>query len=286
MIKLKNLLYEGRSQEIKKDELLNYYDSDNFDYFPKATPIYRYINDFDAPYGIVRPKKAVRKRKSRNTENYYTLILDNSDNWGRYPKRSESVVASVNDNVLKEYLVIPKIGAEIGIAPARDIWEAFDGIESLDNDFNKPLIKLSQFAFGGDYILPENNIQKFKREILRLDEKIKKGVGYEKIINNLSDDVKDELKVRDDGQEYLTNKGLKQKSLLDFLKFYVNSSHSNLFDYISYLLDPENNGFELKKYNKNFHVDGRKEVWTDAPCLLINMDNLDILDNLNNREFQ
>lgn len=281
MIRFKDLLFEGRSQKIQKKQLLNFLNSKSFEYFPDVTPIYRYIGDFNAPYGIVRPKEAARKRTSENTENYYTLILDNSEEWSKYPNRSESIIASVNDNVLKEYLVIPQIGADIGVAPARDIWEAFEGIDSMDSNFNKPLIKLSKTVFGAVY-LPENSISEFKKEILRLDRKIRKDVGYKQIINKLSDKVKDELKFRDDGQEYFTVKGLRQKNLLDFLESYVSSSASDLFEYINFLLSPKRNGFRLEKYNKSFHIEGRKEVWTDAPCLLINMDNVEVLDEFVN----
>ena len=42
------------------------------------------------------------------------------------------------------------------------------------------------------------------------------------------------------------------------------------FDYINeFLFNPEERGFDLKIYDSNFGIEGRKQIWTEGPVLLI-----------------
>ena len=71
-------------------------------------------------------------RKSKNTSNYYTLLLDNLPLWQAYPKRSRSLICSSSENVAQKYsmfstpyLILPFNGAKIGVCPKSDIWASF-----------------------------------------------------------------------------------------------------------------------------------------------------------------
>jgi hypothetical protein len=83
------------------------------------------------PVMLVDPSAS--QRKSANTENYYTLLIDNLPSWQNYPKRSKSLICSTSRHVAElfsqdndknggVYIVLPFNGAKIGICPQRDIW--------------------------------------------------------------------------------------------------------------------------------------------------------------------
>lgn len=68
------------------------------------------------------------ERISRNTTNYYTMILSNLPSWKEYPKRNRSIIctnctdkAKIYGNI---YLVIPFDNANFGICPKKDIWDS------------------------------------------------------------------------------------------------------------------------------------------------------------------
>lgn len=91
------------------------------------TFIYRHITGFRGDFGWISPSN--HTRVSRNTANYYTLLIDNSPSWVRYPKRSKSVICR-SDTPLREkrnaHLIIPFDGATLGICPEFDFWESFN----------------------------------------------------------------------------------------------------------------------------------------------------------------
>jgi len=95
------------------------------------------------PYYLVDPKKSIVKRGSRNTYNYYTEIIDNSSAWKKYPKRSESLIASVNKNCGSKFpmRLLPKNGSKIGVCTGTDLWFSFKkSFLSLDmNEVNHAL---------------------------------------------------------------------------------------------------------------------------------------------------
>jgi len=90
-------------------------------------------------------------RRSANTTNYYTLMIDNSKYWKDYPKRSKSFICATykpNYNY-NDYVVIPYDNTKMGVCPSQDMWDGFvkqlkgDSLESfnihLDHMFNVSL---------------------------------------------------------------------------------------------------------------------------------------------------
>ena len=75
-------------------------------------------------------------RISANTENYYTLWMDNHPDWSKFPKRSQSFICSENEGVSEGfgevYWVIPYDDAHIEIVPSDDLWGAFDISDTAD----------------------------------------------------------------------------------------------------------------------------------------------------------
>lgn len=80
-------------------------------------------------YGIIDTSKTVRK--SQNTSNYYTLILDNHPGRTDFPKRSKSLIGTTSlktaINYMKgesktPYVMIPFDDAKIGVVNKADMW--------------------------------------------------------------------------------------------------------------------------------------------------------------------
>ncbi len=55
-------------------------------------------------------------RKSANTHNYYTLLMDNLSSWDNYPKRSKSFICSVINNPRSGtgFVVLPFDNPKVG----------------------------------------------------------------------------------------------------------------------------------------------------------------------------
>jgi hypothetical protein len=70
------------------------------------------------------------KRKSQNSQNYYTEILDHSSYFEGWPKRSQSLICSLDKNYAEGYsqrsgglyAIVPFNDAKIGSVEAVDIW--------------------------------------------------------------------------------------------------------------------------------------------------------------------
>jgi hypothetical protein len=78
-------------------------------------------------FALVDPSKT--ERRSENTSNYYTLILDNIPSRKEFPKRSRSFIASTSYIIGRSYslqrspiVLIPYDGVKIGVVHAEDIW--------------------------------------------------------------------------------------------------------------------------------------------------------------------
>lgn len=95
-----------------------------------------------------KPQMSQGYRKSANTDNYYTLILDHMESWKPYPPRSASVIATLDRSYARgygtPYLLIPEGNPNVGVCASRDFWDSFrhmiqtlslDGPQTMD-DFN------------------------------------------------------------------------------------------------------------------------------------------------------
>lgn len=81
-------------------------------------------------------------RISRNTSNYYTLIIDNSPKWKRFPKRGKSIIATTGSAA---YNVFAENKSKYGVCYSHDMWDSFrqSGIYSLD-DFNDSIEEMAR----------------------------------------------------------------------------------------------------------------------------------------------
>jgi len=117
------------------------------------TPIYRGIigdryKQDDYEYNkimTINPSNFIRR--SKNTDNLYIEILDNSPHWEEYPKRSKSIICTTSKNKASIYGEIYRIipieeNSKMGLASNRDIFESF-------RYFNNKMKEITNINFYG-----------------------------------------------------------------------------------------------------------------------------------------
>jgi len=233
--------------------------------------IYRGVNSTNDQI-IINPKNHVRV--SANTLNIYTKLIDSFESWEDYPKRSESLICSLNIDVATSYgnlyVVLPKNDAKIGICPTDDIWSSFNNIgdmvifnETIYTFILKPIEKAFRFKFKTDF--DDHGL---------ID--ILKSIKFIRHYDN------DRFKMR------VKNKilNLNYYDLSYLRKFINNDNYDNLYDYLEYIFKPELNDFTLVKL-KDFNslISDDRECWTDSESIMINADLFNkIKDKLINHE--
>ena len=124
MITFKQFLYESRNEQMPSDSAVRWMENYSEDYLNAGKWLYR---GFNADVGIMHGSTASgTARKSKNTNNYYTLWMDNHPDFAKFPKRSRSFICSTNRNYAEEFgnahLVVPKDTAIVGTTGKEDIW--------------------------------------------------------------------------------------------------------------------------------------------------------------------
>jgi len=213
-------------------------------------------------YYSIDPKSGTRA--SQNTGNYYTLIMDNSTMWKKYPKRSKSVVCSINGQCGSKfpYRVFPKNGSKIGVCKENDLWfsfrKSFDMTLDLMNNTLEILFNLASEKVTEDVqISYDKSLPVIKNACKRFD----------KWFENIKYDKKELEKIIDQDRysSYYSDKAL------DVLSGY----NGDLYTLIETKLSPEKNGFKLIT-TSNLNVGGaKKEMWTDGECLMVRCDTVD-----------
>lgn len=226
--------------------------------------VYRGVNR-KGDIAIVRPSS--HERVSRNTENYYTLIID--DTWDNFPKRNKSLICSTTSSRAKEYdevyRIIPLDGnALFGVAPKSDMWISFeDGISYLNEVFTDIFPHINGYYHGLSGQL--NELNSFLEEAFGLEpeetlESLKdKLTVHDLVNNNLS------ILIDEDGEEDETNPTIRHLESI--------SDNGSLFHLFEKVLSPNlNKGFKSVKYSytNKFDFSYEKEIWTESDCLMIN----------------
>jgi hypothetical protein len=262
-VRLQNfILNEGRSKPISREDAIKFIRKNSLRYLSK---IYRkgHLNDDACIYrgvdkasniSFVSPSKSIRS--SLNTENYYTLLIDNGPLWKNYPKRSESIICSTNASSAKKYgdlfLVIPKDTAKIGICPVWDIWFSFqDSLGTELTELNK-IIKI--FSLMVD---------------MPLADKQRDFGALVKVFKKIDEIPRDEfMKLFLDKSLYYFNEPgyyfykSVEKILTRFLK------ESNSLEFTNKLLSPDRNKFSSRS-PYDMPTGTGQEVWTDSDSVLL-----------------
>lgn len=218
------------------------------------TPLYRSvmtgtIDKSDFTYKIIDPKKFVRRPPT--TENYYNIIIDNSENWKKYPKRSRSIMTHTDKDKTEQYgnkifRVIPLKENSKCTSVQNDYWKAFS---------------LASWKF--DNILTDslNDFNKSIKNTFNITSKNPSMSNLKKLLssNNLNKN----------STSYLKNTRLAKK---------IEKEYGSIYEWIEKkIFVPEHSDVELFNYNNKTkfedYVPGIRnegyEVWTDEKCLLI-----------------
>ncbi len=229
-------------------------------------PILRSVLGLGEGITIIDPKKY--NRKSRSNKNYYTYLMDHSERWKDYPKRSKSLICSLTSPMWLNdlYRVIPFDGAKFGVCSKHDIWYSFNSFQHNILPFLSNINDLNTFYFKNVFDdIPDDTYESFKKRIDLIGEKIKSEKSFkydieqEKIITRkLMNTVNNHL-------------------FVDFFKeikeYYDNGK--TIHDYFDDVLDPIENGFKLLDYKEVVNIGEKlelgREIWTDSKCILVSV---------------
>jgi hypothetical protein len=260
-MKLLHYLNENRSISIDRQTFLNALKTNcsHFIEYYKRTGdgLFRATSNSD-DYLYIKPSNHIRK--SVGVKNYYTWLIDNSNEWVSYPKRSQSVIF-INDYSIADtysssvYYVIPYNGSKIGICPSEDIWESFDKFD------------LTYFIDFIDSLLL--SLKKISTKNVNLNIH-----NYKDLINSFN--------IIEENQEYLFK--IYKKFNYTKYRMYQEYLDSNMTfnDYIHKCFDPQLNKFKLINTNSlnNIPNSSRREMWTDGECLLLYYHSSTTLDDI------
>lgn len=131
--------------------------------------------------GFVVVDSTKTARKSQNTSNWYTAILDAHPDRQHFPKRSRSFIATTDKIYAQDYIlrhsdlsiIIPTDTAKIGLVNDEDMWntplKGIPGWRGNIEDFNHVLTQFAKSLFD----TPTVTVQ----ELEMLDVQLKKGNG-------------------------------------------------------------------------------------------------------------
>lgn len=189
---------------------------------------------------------SIRTRRSKNTENYYTMVMDNDPIWKKFPKRSESFICSTDKSYAtdygKIYLVFPVNGTKIGQCPGRDIWDiSIKKTGEMLDEFNNFILELQNISKTG---LSQYDYNLFRSKL--------------KIVQNMYN--KNPKFFEDKFPSYLLNKKVKQL---------LSNNYNNFYKMFLDVISPED--FKLWT-TKNFDVKNKHECWFSGKCIFVNVE--------------
>src|SRR5574343_264616 len=237
------LLNESRSKAISQDDMIKLIStkySDSFEAAKNGILMYRGLRTSSSLTLLVKPSTSETDRRSANTSNHYTLLMDNLPCWKDYPKRSKSLICTTSIGTATGYgrvfVVLPANEAKIAVCPTYEIWRSFiPKIRRMD-DFNDLFMRLG---------IDDTSWNGFVSDVkYQIDKALKKNdynvLTLLEITGFFEDDV---IKIREMG-------------LINFLNEY---------------LDPKKYNFKLEKMSSNISIPKRREIWTDSDCILIDV---------------
>lgn len=241
------LINEGRSQVINRDKAIAIIRKSHMDAFntwiKHDSALYRGQTTDVGPYGFIQPSKF--SRKSANTSNHYTLWMDNNRDWAKFPKRSQSIICGANfggayGSPGERYLILPKDGSKIGVAPKEDLWDSFQRHYSSFYNFNDDLAQLYNVLVERKSIA-SGDWKEFKKHL--------------EILNRTWEDLPESA-----------IKTFRDKYPFNQLAKLAWEEKQNITDTISDIIQPR--GFKLIKAGDKI-PSGMHECWTDGDSIMI-----------------
>jgi len=208
-------------------------------------------------------------RTSANTQNYYTLWMDNSEDWADYPKRSKSLICT-NDlsntaNYGDSYIIIPEDNAKIGICPGEDLWYSFPAQLKYIGSANwGSSLDMFMAAVNDAFLVLDLGQPKTAAEL------------HHALSNIETRDFEDAIKLFDSGNfpdssPYVRWRVESVRTLLSVMR---RQKVETMFDAFKLVLDPIANNFSATttaKYRVQ-NTGAPREVWVQGKCLILAVD--------------
>lgn len=247
-MRLYQYITEGRSRQITKEDALELLNTKHSDAYKSKTHIYRGISGSTLPFLYTNPQVG-EPRQSKNTKNYYTLIIDNSSVWRNFPKRSRSLICTTDRDYSysygRPYNVYPENGAKIGICPYDDIWGSFE-------------------EFNGKISMPLDDMNDCIAQILDSVGLPPRIVTYGSLVRCF--EIIDDEKYSSPDKVKKSPYNRYPSRFNDLYNAYLESNKPFL-KFMEDVLDPKRNKFDIAKIGDN--LPEHREIWTDSPCVLI-----------------
>lgn len=212
---------------------------------------------------MFQPKLEPGTRKSANTDNYYTLLVDHDPAWSDYPPRSASVICSNQTWNAKSYgdvyVVLPEGDPIVGVCAKQDFWYSFPRLKKLTHNLDLSDLNLIikrmvlDYAHIKDFNPPDHDYLAHVLEVV--DQELEsKNINWHQYLN--SENFVQEMRAQ----------------------FFVNTPPGSLQERLQWLLNPTANGFTHARLSEAHASDKTQEIWVQAPVWMIDIRILDNLD--------
>lgn len=266
--------------------------------------LYRGFED-DGDYYIIDGSKG--KRVSKNTTNYYTVILDhifkNEPQYKGFPLRSESIICSTSkktaSNYGNVYVILPFKGVDIGYIGSDDIWRSYVNIGDYETRIHawNDIFAAIGIDNGSDYNTMINNLLRDHTDALNSMHEGAQDEYHDH--HNEDDDYDEDYEVTNrDIESYIDMwvdeynlddiddvfegtsggyKGTEKDVILIKMFGYKELSRAEMEKVINESYDPEDLGFELINTEnlKNSTNNEDVECWFGDKCVAVSIDKWD-----------
>jgi hypothetical protein len=217
------------------------------DFLTHGVHIQRYANDArNSEYGFLDSSN-LPPRLSRNSQNYYTLIINDDPSWKGYPKRQ--IIGTIRKNNMETssglWHIFPFDGVKVGIVPGDDIWDSFSNLRSevgiMARRYNEFISMMLNYGNTNNNRTFDKRLAEFKQACKNTDQWIADNDGIENIV--------------------------KEKFLNLIGEESLNSYNGDYYKSILHYYNPK--GFNVSTPGSMTGKDG-SEVWLDGPAVYLN----------------
>ncbi len=216
----------------------------------KGTCLY-FAESSDLEFGLMRPD--VMNYDEDDRYQLLHILMENTAGWAKFPKRERSVITSTSsvpmDKNHNVFIILPVNGTKLGICTEDDFYTSFDKIEQ---EFD---VK-DAYEFEQSLRQLLNCVNHFVHEIDIEDWTNSDVIKVCKMFDNIMTSMKGSYNFK---IFYETTTG---NSLRNW------SKKTPLYDQICHFMDPELNGFEVKKITE-IKKQKNREVWFSNECYII-----------------
>ena len=236
--------------EITQDDFVEWCRKNATSYLKSGNSLFRGDSKYSSNFGHLDTKDF--KRVSPNTENYYTIFMDNDQTWSAFPKRSKSLICSNSRSVASGFgtvrLTIPSDRSKIGVCNNSDLWHSFPYPRDLENADDMMTFSRRMFKF---YQLPRSNY-----------------ITYDELIENLKfitiDKIERDLDAIDD--DFGTyNSSSKQ------LKYMIEHNVPDMLHLYRLFFDPSDFRTYTVGSMPNIKEGSGVECWLEGECVLVDI---------------